>query len=54
MRGCARGAVGVEEQGDGAGVSIGTLQQIRGHDPARCGMVDGRLLSRSLQLPEGR
>ena len=53
MRGSVRGAMGTEEQGDGAGVSVGVLQQMGGHNPAGFGTVDSGLLGGNLQLPEG-
>ena len=45
--------MGAEERGDGTGVSIGTLEQMGGHDPAGSGIVDGGLLGRSLQFLKG-
>ena len=53
MRGSAHGAVGVEERGNGVGISASTLQRMGGHDPAGFGMMDGGVLGGSLQLPEG-
>ena len=43
-----------KKQGDGAGVFVGVLQQMGGHNPMESGTMDGRLLGGSLQLPEGR
>ena len=45
--------MGVEEQGDGIGVFIGALQRMGGHGPKDSGIVDGRFLGGSLQLPKG-
>ena len=46
-------ALGVEERGDGVGVSSTTLQRVGGHHSVRLGILDGGLVGGSIQLLEG-